>query len=286
MVKLEKITTTYPKFSSQIENKILYTNHSEDISISYKSTYTLKFVIEGHKQYQLGNQNVKVLKNQYLILNDNKSIQTEAKKGTKGLSFFLSPKLIHEIYNYHSKNNSQSIPLSFFECTQTKSNNGIGIWLNRMTNLLEKNTFTLNHHIDDCFIKLSEEIVKEHLTISDNFLELNIIKYDTKKALYKYISQIKEYINDNFSETISLDIISQNIGVSKYYLHRIFNKMTGQTPLEYLTSIRLEKAKNQLHFSKKSIFEIAIECGFDNISYFSTVFKKQIGCSPSQYRTK
>ena len=148
MVKLEKITTTYPKFSSQKENKILYTNHNEDISIKYKSTYTLKFVLEGHKQYQLGNENIKVLKNQYLILNGNESIQTEAKKGTKGLSFFLSPKLINEIYKYHSKNNSQSIPLKFYECTQMKSDNGVGVWLDKMTHLLVKNTFILNHHID------------------------------------------------------------------------------------------------------------------------------------------
>jgi AraC-like DNA-binding protein len=286
MVKLEKITTTYPEFSSQKENKILYTNHSENVSIKYKSTYTLKFVLEGHKEYQLGNQNVKVLKNQYLILNDNESIQTEAKKGTKGLSFFLSPKLINEIYNYHSENDSQSIPLKFYECTQIKSNNGVGFWLDKMTNLLMKNTFILNHHIDDCFIKLSEEIVKEHLTINDNFRELNIIKYNTKKALYKFITQTKEYLNDNCSEKISLDTISQTIGVSKYYLHRVFNEINGCTPLEYITSIRLEKAKNKLLFSKKSISEIAIESGFDNISYFSTVFKNQIGCSPSQYRTK
>ena len=45
MIKLESITTNKPHFSSQLENKILYTNHSDDVSISYKSTYTLKYVM-------------------------------------------------------------------------------------------------------------------------------------------------------------------------------------------------------------------------------------------------
>jgi hypothetical protein len=51
VIALENITDVYPEFSSQLENKILYTHHSEDVSIVYKSTYILKYVIEGTKQY-------------------------------------------------------------------------------------------------------------------------------------------------------------------------------------------------------------------------------------------
>ncbi len=285
MIKLENITNVYPQFSSQLENKILYTSHSEDVSIAYKSTYTLKYVIEGTKHYQFNNQNVRVSKNQYLLLNENKTIQTEAEKGTKGLSFFLSPELANEIYSYHTRDASQEFPLEFYECAQLKSDNSVGLWLDKITNQLAQDPFVFNQNIDDLFLKLSEAIIKEQIAVNGKFINLNIIKYNTKRELYKFISLAKEFINDNSSNAISLDLISNNIGVSKYYLHRVFSEITGCTPLEYLTYTRLEKAKNKLQYSKDSIFEIAIECGFENTSYFSTVFKKHFGCSPSHYRT-
>ncbi len=286
MIALESITNDSPQFSSQLENKILYTNHSKNISIDYTSTYTLKYVIEGTKHYQFNNQNVIVSKNQYVLFNNNKTIHTEAQKGTKGLSFFLSPELATEIYNYHTGDNSQKFSLAFYECAQVKSENNIGFWLDKITRLLIQGELSFYQNIDDLFLKLSEAIIKEQIIIDGKFSKLNIIKYNTRNALYKFVALAKEFINDNSNDSVSLNIISNNIGISKYYLHRIFSEVTGYTPLEYLTFTRLTKAKNKLKNSKDTIFEIAIECGFENTSYFSTVFKNHIGCSPSQYRIK
>ncbi|WP_438422810.1 helix-turn-helix transcriptional regulator [Aquimarina macrocephali] len=280
MVKLEEITTT-PTFSNQLENKILYAKHHDDISISYTSTYSLKYVIEGTKHYNFNNQDIKITKNQYLIINNNSCITTKAKKGTKGLSFFLSPKLIDEIYKYHTSDTSQ---LEFLEVTQKKSRNEVGFLLDKITHLYECNQHDFNRQIDNLFIRISEAIVQEQTNIDTKFSALKIVKHNTKKELFKLISVTKEYLNDNSSEDISLDIISRDIGISKYYLHRLFTEINGNTPLAYLTSIRLVKAKNRLRYSKDSVLQIAIECGFDNTSYFSNVFKKHTGFSPSQYR--
>lgn len=280
MVKLEEITTT-PTFSNQLENKILYANHSNDISISYKSTYSLKYVIEGKKCYNFNNQDVEISKNQYIILNNNSNVTTEAKKGTKGLSFFLSSELINDIYKYHTDDQFQ---LEFLEVTQKKSTSEIGLLLDKVNHLYEHNQFALKQQIDHLFICISEAIVKEQTNIEHKFSTLKIIKQDTKKELFKLILITKEYLNDNIDKNISLDLIGKDIGISKYYLHRLFTEIYGHTPLEYLTSIRLEKAKSQLQYSKDSIFKIAIECGFDNTSYFSNLFKKHVGVSPTLFR--
>jgi len=280
MVKLEEITTI-PTFSNQSENKILYSNHSDDISVSYKSTYTIKYVIEGVKHYNYNNQDIELSKNQYLILNNNSKITTEAQRGTKGLSFFLSPELIKEIYSFHTDN---KLYPKFLEITQKKSNNKVGLLVAEVASLYEHNQFLFKQQVDNLFIRLSEVVVQEQINIDKKFTTLRIVKYDTKKELFKLITEAKEYINDNISGDISLITISREIGISKYYLHRLFSEINGYTPLGYLTTVRLEKAKNKLQYSKDSIFEIAISCGFDNTSYFSNVFKKHIGFSPTQFR--
>ena len=280
MIQLEEITSI-PTFSNQLENKLLYSNHSDDISISYQSTYTIKYVIDGVKHYNYNNQNIEVSKSQYLILNNDSLITTEAKKGTKGLSLFLSSKLINEISHFYSRSNSS---IKFLEIIQRNSNQKVNNLLSQIVYLYENNQIGLKQQIDDLFIAISELIVQEQLSIDNNFMNLKVVKHDTKRELYKSIIETKEYLNDNFRDRISLEIISRDVGISKYYLHRLFREINGNTPLEYLKNIRLEKAKNKLQYSKDSIFEIASKCGFDNTAYFSNVFKKHVGLSPTQFR--
>jgi len=279
MIKLEEITSI-PTFSNQLENKILYSNHSDDISVTYESTYSIKYVIDGSKHYNIGNQVLKVSKNQFLILN-NHQIITEAKKGTKGLSLFISPKLIHEIADFYSRNNAS---IKFLEIIQRSSNLKVKNLLDKIVYLYENDQVHLNQQMDDLFMTISELIIQEQVSIDCDFKRLKIVKHNTKRELYKLVTEAREYLNDNFRDKISLEMISKDIGVSKYYLHRLFKEINGKTPLEYLTDIRLENAKNKLQYSKDSIFEIAITSGFDNTAYFSNVFRKHIGLSPRQFR--
>ncbi len=279
MIQLEEITSI-PTFSNQLGNKILYSNHSDDISITYKSTYSIKYVIDGTKHYNIDNQCLKVSKNQYLILN-NSQIITEVKKGTKGLSLFLSSKLISEISRFYLGHNSS---IKFLEIIQKSSNQKVKTLLDNIVYLYENDQVRLNLQMEDLFIAISELIIQEQVSIDDNFKKLKIIKHDTKRELYKSIIETKEYFNDNFKDKISLNKVSKDIGISKYYLHRLFKELNGKTPNEYLTTIRLENAKSKLQYSKDSIFEIAITSGFDNTAYFSNVFKKHVGLSPSQFR--
>ncbi len=282
MIKTEEITAT-PSFTNQLEDKLLYANHSDDISISYDSTYTLKYVIEGVKHYHYNNQDIEVSRNQYLILNSDNRITTEAKKGTKGFSFFLSPKLINGIYQCFTTNNSS---IEFIEIPQKKSNTRIHFLLDKIAFLYTRNQIEFKQQKDQLFIEIAELIVEEQTTIDMKFDKLKIVRHGTKKELFRLMTEVKEYPHDNLQENITLDNISREIGVSKYYLHRLFTEINGRTPLDYLTGIRMEKAKQKLQYSKESIFEIAIACGFDNTPYFSNTFKKYMNLSPSQFRKK
>ncbi|GAA3521665.1 AraC family transcriptional regulator [Aquimarina addita] len=279
MIQFEEITST-PTFSNQMENKILYSNHSERVSITYQSTYTLKYVIDGTKYYNIGHKDIKVSRSEYVILNDCQII-TEAKKGTKGLSLFLSPKLINEISHFYLGDNSS---LQFLEIIHKSSNQKVKNLLHKIVYLYEHDQVHLNQQIEELFLTISELIIQEQVSIDTNFKKLKIIKHDTKRELYKSIIETKKYLNDNFRDKISLEKISKDIGISKYHLHRLFREINGNTPLEYLTAIRLENAKNKLRYSKDSIFEIAISCGFDSLPYFSNIFKKFVGLSPTTYR--
>ena len=93
------------------------------------------------------------------------------------------------------------------------------------------------------------------------------------------------YIEENFSGSITLADLSKKCAMSANYFCRFFKDVTAQTPIEYITTYRLEAACEML-LSGLSVTETAYNCGFNDMSYFIHVFKKHFGVSPKQYTIK
>ncbi len=95
-----------------------------------------------------------------------------------------------------------------------------------------------------------------------------------KPALY--------FIQKNFGEKISLSSLAAECGMSPNYFCKLFRDITGQTPVEYITTYRLEMASEMLLDGAK-VTDVAYDCGFSDLSYFIHIFKKELGISPKQY---
>ncbi len=95
-----------------------------------------------------------------------------------------------------------------------------------------------------------------------------------KPALY--------YIQKNFGEKISLSQLAGECGMSPNYFCKLFRDITGQTPVEYITTYRLEMASEMLLDGVK-VTDVAYDCGFSDLSYFIHIFRKNLGISPKQY---
>ena len=92
------------------------------------------------------------------------------------------------------------------------------------------------------------------------------------------------YFNEHYSEDISIDEYAQNNHVSVSWFIRNFRQCTGSTPMQYILSKRIYNAEVLLHDSSYNVTEIAQIVGYDNPLYFSRIFKKAKGLSPSEYR--
>ncbi|MDE6910479.1 MAG: AraC family transcriptional regulator [Lachnospiraceae bacterium] len=99
------------------------------------------------------------------------------------------------------------------------------------------------------------------------------------------VKQAVLYIQEHFMEPLTLDKIADSILVSKSECCRCFKRAIGLTPIEYLMKYRImESAVRMKQKESESISEIAGTVGFNNTSYYSKVFKKMMGCTPSEYR--
>ena len=98
------------------------------------------------------------------------------------------------------------------------------------------------------------------------------------------INKVIDYINNHLNKSISLEELAAVALFSPFHFHRIFVAVTGETVNNFTNRIRNEKAARLLKFSKKSISEISIECGFSSTSTLSRLFKQYFEISPSEYR--
>lgn len=100
------------------------------------------------------------------------------------------------------------------------------------------------------------------------------------------LQNVKEYLEKNYSEKISLDDLSETFFINKFYLTRLFREQYGTSVNDYLIQIRLEHAKELLTSTKMPVKKVCSACGFANTNYFYKVFRKREGISPGEFQKR
>ncbi len=98
------------------------------------------------------------------------------------------------------------------------------------------------------------------------------------------VAEIKAYLEEHYTEKISLDVIGQNMYLSPIYISKIFKEETEVSPIHYLIDLRLGKAARLLTQTGLKIQEIAVMTGYENVYHFSRLFKNHFHASPKAYR--
>ena len=98
------------------------------------------------------------------------------------------------------------------------------------------------------------------------------------------VGKMLQYIQQHFSEKVTLGDIVEEMNYSETFLNNKFKKKMGTTFIEYLNRYRVQKAIEMLQTGEENIQEIAWKSGIGEYKYFNTVFKKYVGCSPKEFR--
>ncbi len=135
--------------------------------------------------------------------------------------------------------------------------------------------------LDQCesFIELNNILEDLSLNIAGRINSFN------RKTINSTLQKAMEYIRQNYSEPITLNDVAEHTYVSIYYLSRMFTKELGKNYVDYLNEVRIEKAKEYLRDSSYKTYEIAELVGIKDAHYFSKIFKKYTGVTPSEYKS-
>ncbi len=130
---------------------------------------------------------------------------------------------------------------------------------------------------------LSNKYITDIITLC--FMESRA-EHSGEYSIPEKLNQVHTYLEEHYSERITLEKLSGQFFISKFHLSREYRKTFGTTLLGDLTAKRISHAKSMLRFSSDSVESIAQNCGFQDAGYFIKVFRKSEGMTPLEYRRK
>jgi AraC-like DNA-binding protein len=100
------------------------------------------------------------------------------------------------------------------------------------------------------------------------------------------VEKAKDYLLQHFDQDVHLQALADHCCVSLFHFARIFKEITGWSPYQYLTSIRLHHARVLMESTEQPVSEIALLCGYSNTEHFSTAYRQRFGVAPSLHRAR
>lgn len=229
-------------------------------------------IVHGEKTITVNKEKKKYNANQYLLLPSESDVPMEINQPTKAVVFELNSQLIKRAnekvsneysidYNALSQNNYYigDVNMELKEI------------LNRMTDKILKKSENYEYIID----LYAQELI---YTLISNKGAKQVLNLEMNNPVNIAI----RYMNDNYMQPISIHELSYDLNMSESNFCQYFKRITNMTPNEYLTNIKLKEAKSLL--LQASVTEVAYSLGYENISYFISLFKKKYGITPKQYQ--
>jgi AraC-like DNA-binding protein len=255
--------------------KLLYYDLSPQFSSEYKSYENSRLctILEGNKHVSVNKSTSFTYEpGQFVLLPPHSHVHMDIDIPTKCVVFELNDSMLKKVIenisidldaDYDSLNEAR-----FFT---GKISDELGHCLNRLTDISVKpdknKQFLINLY--------AQELVYNLVKIKGVNQVINI---ERNHPLHKTL----QYIHENIKEPISISLLAYNLNMSEANFCQSFKKIMGITPKEYITNLKLTRAKDML--KNQNVTEVANDLGYENISHFITLFRNKYGITPKQYK--
>lgn len=298
---MEQQTRTDPYFSDADRAFLRYNCQGNIFSVSSlsefyspvdSSGFAIKYVTQGVERYNVNRHTYVVGPGSYLLLNGGMeaAVEIDSKKNAKGVCVNLSADLIEEAVASIRRPDtafSDRELADFFYTDQFLENQyqaghtGLGLEIDRISDAVMKNEFAWSDITTELFFELAEKLVTDQVTVFRQLQSISVSKTSTRRDLCRRLIRGREYIDSSFRNQLSIEQVAREAAMSEFHFFRLFRKVFGMSPYQYILRKRLEYARTVL-LQGCPVSQAAIECGFSDIYSFSKAFKQQFGISPSR----
>lgn len=252
---------------------------------------SIKYLLNASETYELSGRTVTVDPGSYLIINEGTEYAShvDSQSGVETASVFISPELLEDVMASISSSadqlltnpNTSASPINFVERLYPRDEKVVPALLN-----IRK---LVNSGGNDAQIQEAMHILVENLLLMQAGVRLEIDKLDfvkssTRDEIYRRLHICRDYMLSDISKTQNLEEIAAIAGFARHHFLRVFREVFGITPHQYLMKVRLDKARALVKSTNRSISEICLDVGFESLSSFSSLYRRNFQLSPQKDR--
>jgi AraC family transcriptional regulator len=273
------------------DNLVLHASARRHRVENFHGPLSIKTVIDGQVTWIVDTRELVVDAGSFLILNDGQeySMNLASPRPMETCCAFFRKGFVEQIAQDATTSLQASLdapsreapPLQFLARLHRDPKRVI---LSRLWTLAERCVEQLQpSSFEEDFLVLSKQLLTLYEEISFQMSRVPAAKASTREELFRRLQTAREYMHTSGDERVSLLRIAKEACLSPYHLHRSFRQVFRQTPHEYLTGLRLERASSLLT-SGHTVIDACIEVGFTSASSFSRLFRSHFGRPPSDIR--
>ncbi len=137
---------------------------------------------------------------------------------------------------------------------------------------------------EDLFYDLAARLVRARADADARTARIPALRSSTRRELFVRLERGMAMIHGNLASPLTVSEIARTACLSPFHFHRLFAAAYGETPHRYITRLRLERAAALLHGSERGVADVALDCGFESVGSFTTLFTRRFGTPPARFR--
>jgi len=286
-------TVVNPPFApSGSRNVILAGSGRRHYVPDFPGPLSIKSVVRGKGTWTANRNRFEVDADSILVLNHRQryTILIDALEPVHTFCLFFSTGLVEQAWRCHTTAASELLDdperlpdgVGFFERMHPKTGP-----IARLLESMRREVISGSaspESLDDDFLLVAGELLTFRSELRASAARVPAARPSTRMELFRRLTAARSMIEGSLDQALRLDRIAEGAGLSPYHLHRLFARVFGETPHRYAVRRRLERAKRLLAETDIPVTAICLESGFQSLGSFSSLFRKQTGNSPMEYR--
>ena len=273
------------------KNAVLNGRNSYYVTDEVEGTLSVKTMLSGRGNWITPNGRHSLEEGSYLILNRGQrySVNIRTRELSETFCAFFRPGYVESVADAARREPAGLLEFSH-KTTETSFYERVNpadefVWpaLSRLRAAVRRGLES-ELESDDLMIGLALGLLKANQAARTEALQLDISSESTREEIFRRLNMARDFMFANLSASLDLATISSAASLSPFHFHRLFKRAYKETPHEFLTRLRLAKAKRLLASSDKPLTEVAWYVGFEGPASLSKVFKRTTGVTPLQFR--
>lgn len=256
-------------------------------------SFSIKYVHKGIERYYVNGHYMDVSEGSYLLASQfsTGAVLIQSQEPTEGVCIDISPSLICQTLQSHHHPgtldpvaDTRDFLLSdlFLDHVYPVRSSSLGRKLPGLAQFLNQNKDS--EISEDLFYELCECLIEDQKQVFGQFNSIDAIKTSTKKEVLRRLLIAREFMDTNYSKSLSCCDMAQQAALSEYHFFRLFKRVFNISPRQYIIRKRLEVAQGLIRDGEDQVTDIAVSVGFSDLQSFSKSFRKMYGYPPSEVR--